>query len=346
MGIRIDPTLEFVWRDPATVQLGVDPPRAVVPVPTTAEERFLCGLRQETGRDALGALAAAVRCPPAVAAAVLAAAAPTVVEPLAPPGSLVHVHGAGPVADAVAGQLSGEPGVTVTRTAGATTVPSASGTAAGASTARSASVTAAGASTALSAAGEPVEPSFAVVVADHVVDPALRAAWSRRDVPHLALVVGDGAVHVGPVVDLAGAGRGPGSIAGLAGAVPGAAPGPGPTAVPAGPCLQCLEYARVDADPAWPAIAAQVWGRPAASLGAWRTAAVASAAVGLVLSWLPSGTTVRDRRGTDEELVFDRADLRVSRRPVRPHPRCSCRGLPGTDSAHGPRHATTPAATR
>jgi len=37
MGIRIDPTLEFVWRDPTTVQLGVDPPRAVVPVPSTAE---------------------------------------------------------------------------------------------------------------------------------------------------------------------------------------------------------------------------------------------------------------------------------------------------------------------
>ena len=58
MGIRIDPTLEFVWRDPGTVQLGVDPPRSVVPVPTVAEERFLCALRRETSRDALTALAA------------------------------------------------------------------------------------------------------------------------------------------------------------------------------------------------------------------------------------------------------------------------------------------------
>lgn len=82
MGIRIDPTLEFVWRDPATVQLGVDPPRAVVPVPTTGEERFLSALRSETGREALSGVAAAAGCPPEVAARVLGAASPAVVDVL------------------------------------------------------------------------------------------------------------------------------------------------------------------------------------------------------------------------------------------------------------------------
>ncbi len=93
MGIRIDPSLEFVWRDPATVQLGVDPPRAVVAVPSTAEERFLSALRRETSRDALGGLAAACGCPPAVAARVLGAASPAVVDVLPEPLARVEVHG-------------------------------------------------------------------------------------------------------------------------------------------------------------------------------------------------------------------------------------------------------------
>ncbi len=297
MGIRIDPTLEFVWRDPATVQLGVDPPRAVVPVPTTAEERFLCALRRETGRDALTALADTLGCRPEVAASVLAAASPAVVEVLPPPSPRVQVHGKGSLADLIAAQLAGE-GTEVVRTE-----PS--------PTARDRPT----------ADTEPddVPLAFAVVVADHVVDPALRASWTRRDVPHLAVVVGDGTVRIGPVVS-----------------------------DDRGPCLQCLEYARSDEDPAWPAVAAQVWGRPAAALGPWRTAAVAVAAVRVVLGRLPSATVARGRPGDADhrdQLVLDRSDLAVTRRSVPPHPRCACRALPGTDSAPGCPRAPNPAAT-
>ena len=284
MGIRIDPTLEFVWRDPATVQLGVDPPRAVVPVPSTGEERFLSALRRETGRDALSGVAATTGCPPEVAARVLGAASPAVVDVLPEPLARVEVHGAGALADAVAELLSGE-GVTVARTR--------------------------------APHGGPVvlpeqEPRLAVVVADHVVDPALRAAWTRRGVPHLSVVVGDGRVRVGPFV------------------VPGA-----------GPCLQCVEYARADDDPAWPAIAAQVWGRPAAPLSPYRIAAIATAATRQLVERLPR-TTQRPRA---EQLVFARDDLSVSLQPVSTHPRCACRALPGTDSPPERPHAWTPVAT-
>jgi len=284
MGIRIDPTLEFVWRDPSTVQLGVDPPRAVVPVPTTAEERFLSALRRETSREALAGLATSTGCPPEVAARILGAASPAVVEILPEPLARVEVHGSGALPDAVADLLAGE-GVTVARTrprpGGAVELPEA-------------------------------DPQLAVVLADHVVDPALRAAWTRRDVPHLPVVVGDGRVRLGPFV------------------VPGA-----------GPCLQCVEYCRVDEDPAWPTIAAQVWGRPVAPLSPWRTAAVASAATRLLLERLPRRTQHPD----DEQLVFDRDDLSVTVRTIRPHPRCACRGLPGTGSASGRPRAWSPVAT-
>ncbi|MFJ3385301.1 MULTISPECIES: TOMM precursor leader peptide-binding protein [unclassified Curtobacterium] len=271
MGIRIDPTLEFVWRDPATVQLGVDPPRAVVGVPTTAEERFLLALRRETPRDALAGVAASVRCPPEVAARVLGAASPAVLDMLPEPLARAEVHGVGALPDTLDAFLTGE-GVTVVRTSaprgGPVTVP------------------------------DP-EPKVAVVVAEHVVDPALRAAWTRRGTPHLPVVVSDGRVRVGPFV------------------VPGT-----------GPCMQCLEYARVDADPAWPAIAAQVWGRPAAPLSPYRIGAVAAAVTRLVIERLPLRTPVPG----DDQLLFERDDLSVSRRPARAHPRCTCRSLPGTGS--------------
>ena len=173
MGIRIDPTLEFVWRDPATIQLGVDPPRAVVAVPTTGEERFLNGLRRETGHDVLSGLADRVGVLARnVAAGVLGAASPAVVDVLPEPldrdrGARRRCprrrRGGAPVRRGRDGQPHPAP------------------------------------------ARRPVvlpehEPRLAVVVADHVVDPALRAAWTRRGVPHLAVVVGDGRVRLGPFV--------------------------------------------------------------------------------------------------------------------------------------------------
>ncbi|OIH98118.1 TOMM precursor leader peptide-binding protein [Curtobacterium sp. MCBA15_001] len=284
MGIRIDPDLEFVWRDPSTVQLGVDPPRAVVAVPTTNQERFLLALRAETGRDALAGVAASVGCRPEVAAHVLGAASPAVLDMLPEPLVRTQVHGSGAVADTLDTFLTGE-GVTVVRTSaprgGPVTLPTPT-------------------------------PKFGVVVADHVVDPALRAAWTRRGLPHLPVVVSDGRVRVGPVI------------------VPGV-----------GPCLQCLEYARVDDDPAWPAIAAQVWGRPAAPLSPYRTAAVAAAVTRLVVELLPRTSTAPGV----EQLVFERDDLSVTRRSTAPHPRCACRALPGTDSAPGTPRAWSPGVT-
>ena len=284
MGIRIDPSLEFLWRDPTTVQLGADPPRAVVPVTSTGEERLLCALRHETGRDVLPGVAAAVGCPPADAARVLGAAAPAMREVLPDRRVPVEVHGSDPLTDEVARLLAGD-GVTVVRTqaprGGPVTLPA-------------------------------TDPVLAVLVAQHVVDPEVRAAWTRRPVPHLPVVVGDGRVRIGPFV------------------------------VPdTGPCLQCLDLARADEDAAWPAIAAQVWGRPVAPMSPWRTATVAATVARLVLDRVPLVDQPPDR----EQLLVDRDDLAVTSRRVAPHPRCACRGLPGTDWAAGVRPAPSPAPT-
>src|SRR5690606_14921394 len=74
-------------------------------------------------------------------------------------------------------------------------------------------------------------PALAVLVADWVLAPDAAATGLRRDVAHLPVVASDRSVVVGPFVD-------PGR----------------------GPCVHCLQLAHRDDDPAWPAIASQLWG--------------------------------------------------------------------------------------
>lgn len=171
MGIRIDPALELVWLDPTTVRLGVDPPVADVPVPTTPEERFVLALGRETPRTALEVVAAHCGLDAVGAAGVLGAASPAMIETGAADIGTVTVVGDGALAEAIAGVLAAE-GAPVVR-------------------------------------ADPTDAhvfagSRAVVaVQDHVVDPVLRAALATGDVPHLVVLVGDGRVRVGPVIGAA-----------------------------------------------------------------------------------------------------------------------------------------------
>src|SRR5690606_13892242 len=79
-------------------------------------------------------------------------------------------------------------------------------------------------------------PTVVVLVGHYVLEPADHGEWLSRDVPHLPIVIGDTGAVVGPFVE------------------------PG-----VGPCLHCLQLHRTDTDAAWPAIAAQLWGRRSAA---------------------------------------------------------------------------------
>lgn len=114
----------------------------------------------------------------------------------------VHLHGRGPVADTLLGELASVDGVRVS-----------AGTARG-----------------WSPAGRAVD---LVVLADFLSpDPVLIARLMRERMPHLPVVLRDGVGIVGPLV------------------LPGA-----------GPCLRCLDRTRSDADPGWPTLACQLFGR-------------------------------------------------------------------------------------
>jgi len=75
----------------------------------------------------------------------------------------------------------------------------------------------------------PGRPDLAIVTAAHLVSPGTAQYWLSRDVLHLPVVTSDQAVTIGPLV------------------VPGLSA-----------CLHCAFLTRVDRDPAWPAVAAQL----------------------------------------------------------------------------------------
>ena len=92
-------------------------------------------------------------------------------------------------------------------------------------------------------------PRVAVLVSSLVSDPLEHQRWLRRDIAHLPIVFGEVAVTVGPLVV------------------------PGVTA-----CLTCVEGQRAALDPAWTAVATQLWGRAAATeTGAFATEAAMEA---------------------------------------------------------------------
>jgi bacteriocin biosynthesis cyclodehydratase domain-containing protein len=149
--------------------------------------------------------------------------------------------------------------------------------------------------------GHAADPELVVLVAAWVVAPADHGAWLRRDVRHLPVVVGEN-IDVGPLVV------------------------PGETA-----CLHCLDLARRDDDAAWPAIAAQLHGRPAPALS--RTAIAEAAAFAARHLEAEPGTSWR----------IDPADGGVSARVWARHPECSCAAPPGSDWAPAAARAALPA---
>lgn len=146
------------------------------------------------------------------------------------------------------------------------------------------------------------DADLAVIAAPWVVAPARHLPFLRRDLPHLAIVFDDTGARVGPLVE-------PGS----------------------GPCLRCIDLARRDTDSAWPAIAAQLAGRPAPSC----TPRAALDASALAAAVIDDRLAHRSRRFADRSLTFGRPGALPRRHRHEPHPECGCRAPAGTATAPG-----------
>ena len=270
---RLNPYLTVVVRPPTLVQLGASatgapvlrPPPWLAPDTTAGLLRWLQTFRtpRELERRAadIGMTAADV------GELIDALRGHGLLESEPPRSPLqVHLHGKGPVSDTMLGELAALDAVRVT-----------------AGTARS-----------WSPSGRGVD---LVVLADALSpDPVLVARLMRERVPHLPVVLRDGAGIVGPLV------------------LPGA-----------GPCLRCLDRARADADPGWPTLACQLFGRAGrASAQILRmTAAVAAQQVAAVAAGRWDAADPPDVLGCTLEV--EGSAIAVRRWFM--HPGCGC-GVP------------------
>lgn len=271
MDIRFDPRLPLVWRDPSTLQIGVDRPAAVLERLSVKQERIVSAIAQGLGRSGVGSLVERTGCTERDVRALVDRLAPALLPTgeTEPRGTApaVEVAGSCVVADEIAALLA-ESGVGVLR------VDSES-------------------------AGRTAPAVFGVAVSRHVHDPGVSAAWLRRDLPHLQVVVGEVAARVGPVVV------------------------PGRTA-----CAHCLDLHRSDLDPGWGVIAGQLWGRAPAPLPRVASAETAARAVRRILVALDPRAPERLPEPVMETVDF--ATGRVSATESRLHPACGCAAPPGT----------------
>lgn len=224
--LRLDPHLTLVVRPPTLVQLGASatgapvlrPPPWLAPDSAAGLLRWLQRFRTASEVHRRAADAGLTDGDVAELLSVLRGFDLLETE-LAPSSLRVHLHGRGHVTDAVLDEVADLDGVQVT----------------------------AGTSRSWSPEGRDLD---LVLLTDVLSpDPVLVRRLMRARVPHLPVVVRDGAGVIGPLV------------------LPGASP-----------CLRCLDRTRTDADPGWPSLACQLFGRSgrASSQVLRMTAAVAA----------------------------------------------------------------------
>lgn len=141
-----------------------------------------------------------------------------------------------------------------------------------------------------------------VVVAHRVIPPSFGAGLMARDRAHLPLVLGPGSAEVGPLIT------------------------PGRTA-----CLACLSAERRSLDPAWPAIAAQLLGRPADDVDSsvlWEG--------GIVAGRMITSSVQHPTEEHGHSMILRAGSLHRALRAHRPHEDCRCRSLAGTVTAAAP----------
>jgi len=283
MVLKVAAAVPLVWRSPSSLQFGVDRPRVVLDDVDEGTERLIAALVGGISSSGFDMMVRSTGVAVDEATRLLARLEPVLERETATPTARVAVSGNGPLADELRQLLRSE-GVL--------------------------------------ADSDVRAPDLAVIVAGWVIAPEDHGSWLRRDIPHLPVVVADGGVMIGPLVE------------------------PG-----AGPCLYCVQLTRTDDDPAWPAIATQLWSRPAPVMTRLAvTEAVAFAARRVIERVRAAG--VVDSTGSTTEgsaswhLAGDSGA--VSSRVWTRHAACRCAALEESDWAPAAdpadRSATTTAA--
>ncbi|MDQ0743600.1 bacteriocin biosynthesis cyclodehydratase domain-containing protein [Clavibacter sp. B3I6] len=290
MAIRLDPRLPLVWRTPDSLQLGVDRPPVVLTAVSRLDERLLDALRHGISRGGLDMIAATEGATPAQVTQLLDLVRPALLPPREPVASVTPATEQPPQDERAPLPRSPRRGPVAVLGGGPTAERIAD------------ALARAGHDVRMRRLADDADPhaALAVLVAHFAIAPAVYGRWAREDVPHLPVVIGDRHAAVGPLVE------------------------PGRTA-----CCYCLDLHRVDADPAWPAIATQLLGRDSGSEAGLAPAELAGLAARPAHVLVSTGGNAL----ASHQAVLDVRTGRVTRRASRPHPRCGCRALPGTATA-------------
>jgi bacteriocin biosynthesis cyclodehydratase domain-containing protein len=167
MVLKLDSRPAIVWRDPFSLQFGVEPVRAVLREVTTAEERMIAALGAGVSRSGLDMIASTSGASEREVASLLTRLEGLLITPADPtPGHRVAITGSGPTVERIADALA-IAGVQVSVGRG---VPDAS-------------------------------CDLGLAVGHYVLDPDSYGFWLRRDLPHLPVLFGDDSVTVGPLVE-------------------------------------------------------------------------------------------------------------------------------------------------
>ncbi len=157
-------------------------------------------------------------------------------------------------------------------------------------------------------------PALVVLVGRYALDAAAASPWRARGIPVLPVVLHGLEAVVGPVV------------------------------VPHGPCLRCLDLARADRDPGWPALLGQL---VPAKVGAGPDVSGETTLVGLATSMTAmvalavlDGQVLPVGRSLEVSLPWPR----VRQRQWKVHPRCACGA--GSDPSGQPADVHPPAQAR
>ncbi len=157
-------------------------------------------------------------------------------------------------------------------------------------------------------------PALVVLVGSYALDAAAAGPWRARGIPVLPVVLHGLEAVVGPVV------------------------------VPEGPCLRCLDLARSDLDPGWPAllgqlVPARVGAGPDVS-GETTLMGLATSMTAMVALAVLDGQVLPVGRSLEVSLPWPR----VRQRQWEVHPRCGCGA--GSDTSGQPADVGTPAQAR
>jgi bacteriocin biosynthesis cyclodehydratase domain-containing protein len=182
--LRLPARAPVVWRDPSSLQIGVEHVHAVVDRVTAGQAEFLAAVSAGLGAGGISAVVVQVGCDGSEAADLVRQLGPVVLPgPTArrtpAPRPVVRLAGRGALADEV-GRVLESCGLGVLLEDGESAASAASTPGRG--------------------RVDGARQHVGVVVGGLALDPVVVSEWLRRDVPHVLVRVGDRSVRVGPVV--------------------------------------------------------------------------------------------------------------------------------------------------